>query len=124
MEQDRIQFANILSDESFSNMAKEICITQYFNELMAFYDLINLDRSSEHEGIKKFWFENGGHDIAMNIEFGKAEKLSKFCNQLQLFDGRIFIYGLYYKLSFKSKNKTCIIRLSVLLDDEDPRVQK
>ena len=70
MEQDRIQFANILSDESFSNMAKEICITQYFNELMAFYDLINLDQSSEHEGIKKFWFENGGHDIAMNIEFG------------------------------------------------------
>lgn len=123
MEQDRIQFANNL-DFNIPNVAKEICITHYFNELMAFYDLISLDQSSGHEGIKKFWFENGGHDVALNIEFGKKEKLAKFCNQLDMFNGKIFIYGLYYGLSFKSEKNMCIIRLSVLLDDEDPRVQK
>ena len=123
MDQDRIQFANNMEFKTSENFAKEICITHYFNELMAFYDLISLDQSSEHEGIENFWFENGGKNFAMNIEFGKKEKMLKFCKQLSIFNGIIFIYGLYYRLSFESKNKTCVVRLSVLMDDEDPRVQ-
>ena len=102
MEQDRIQFANNL-DFNIPNMAKEICITHYFNELMAFYDLISLDQSSGHEGIKKFWFENGGHDVALNIEFGKKEKLAKFCNQLE--KSLFIVYIMDYHLNQK---KICV----------------
>ncbi|MDD3122000.1 MAG: hypothetical protein PHC62_00625 [Candidatus Izemoplasmatales bacterium] len=117
MIQDRIQFVNSL--ELNDGLAKEISIKHYFDELMAFYDLISLDPNRE-DGVKNFWFEND-HNFAMNIQFSQNENLQSFCEKLSLFDGTVFIYGLYYRLHYKSKRNLCTVQLSVLLDDEDPR---
>lgn len=121
MKQDRIQFANSL--EISTEIAKEISIKHYFNELMAFYDLISLDQSEHEDGIKKFWFESD-HEFAINIEFSEKINLQSFCDRLYDFNGKVYIYGLFYRLSFDPKEKSCTVRLSVLLDDEDPRVLK
>lgn len=108
---DRISFAKVLVGNQQHDFAKEICIVEYFDKLMAFYNLVASDYPNDHEGIQRYWFEDD-HKFIMKIKFSSKNNLNKFCNELDTNNGIIFIYGLYYDLSYQTeKNNICSVEL-------------
>lgn len=110
--EDRISFAKVLLDsvESNHDIAKEMCIVKYFNELMAFYNLVALNGSDHRDGIQRYWFENT-NKFCMKIRFSTNKKLRVFCNELDKYNGSVFIYGLYYQLTYIPEDTVCTLIL-------------
>lgn len=110
---DRINFAKKFVNEQQNQIdfAKEICIVEYFDKLMAFYNLVASDYPNEHEGVQRYWFEDDNKFI-MKIKFSSKVNLNKFCNELEAYNGTMFIYGLYYDLVYiNEKENVCSIEL-------------
>lgn len=110
--EDRIEFArSFISNKNENNFAKEISIIQYFDKLMAFYNLMASDYPNNQEGIQRYWFEDENKFI-LKIKFSNKKNLQKFCNKLGEYNGSIFIYGLFYGISYLIEEKNiCSIEL-------------
>lgn len=108
---DRINFAKVLVGDQQHNFAKEVCIVEYFDKLMAFYNLVASDYPNDHEGIQRYWFEDDNRFI-MKIKFSSKDNLNKFCKELDTNNGTIFIYGFYYDLIYNiEKGNICSVEL-------------
>lgn len=116
--EDRISFAKVFVDqhEKQNKFAKEICIVQYFDKLMGFYNLVASDYPNEHEGVQRYWFEDDNRFI-MKIKFSSKNNLKKFCDELNKNNGTIFIYGLYYDIMYETENDNiCSVELNCKLN--------